>query len=401
MALALRSSSVSKKNALKAAVKKSAKTHQKTTIAKRASKSAPKKVAPKKKTAATVAKKPAVASKKAPVEKKAIKKVERKPVSKKNRPSSTPQKKTPTAASISIKKKTAESRPLDDPKQKLKGQLFAIAAVKKSAKQSMNSKTKQTLSLSQKNRARHYRHTPIVFTIEDVHRVIEERSKNPEKATKTPHGVVLTSTRKTASGTKTILADSAMIEKSEKKRVLGAASLMDVLGFNPNSKKSAPPSAQVDTSRIAKKHLRYLHSLMELRKHLIEGMEMHAEDVLKKSSKETTGDHSGYGQHMADAASDSFDRDFALGLLSNEQDALFEIEDAVQRMLQGTYGVCEITGEMITEERLCAVPFTRFSLKGQQEYERTHRRKNKHTGGIFAEMTPDEAGAYSDSDSDD
>lgn len=78
-----------------------------------------------------------------------------------------------------------------------------------------------------------------------------------------------------------------------------------------------------------------------------------------------------FSLHMADAGTDEFDRDFALSLLSSDQNALYEIEQALNRIRSGTYGVCEITGEPIEPERLMAIPWTRFSAAAQRELEET------------------------------
>jgi len=78
-----------------------------------------------------------------------------------------------------------------------------------------------------------------------------------------------------------------------------------------------------------------------------------------------------FSLHMADAGTDEFDRDFALSLLSSDQNALYEIEQALNRIRSGTYGICEITGEPIEPERLMAIPWTRFSASAQRELEET------------------------------
>ena len=78
------------------------------------------------------------------------------------------------------------------------------------------------------------------------------------------------------------------------------------------------------------------------------------------------GDLSAYGQHMADAGTDTFDRDFALSMVASEQEALSEIDAAIKRIHDGTYGVCEITQKPIDKERLLAVPFTRYSAEAQK-----------------------------------
>ena len=91
----------------------------------------------------------------------------------------------------------------------------------------------------------------------------------------------------------------------------------------------------------------------------------------------------------ADSGTDSFDRDFALSLVSSEQDALNEIEEAILRIKDGSYGVCEITDKAIPAARLSAVPFTRYSVEGQAEHERNQYRKSNRiaAGGIFGDVS--------------
>jgi RNA polymerase-binding transcription factor DksA len=68
-----------------------------------------------------------------------------------------------------------------------------------------------------------------------------------------------------------------------------------------------------------------------------------------------------FSTHLGDAASDTFDRDLTLGLVSFEQEKLYEIEAALKRIDDGSYGICELTGQPIPQRRLEAVPWTRFS----------------------------------------
>lgn len=77
-----------------------------------------------------------------------------------------------------------------------------------------------------------------------------------------------------------------------------------------------------------------------------------------------------YSMHMADAATDSFDRDLVLGLVSFEQEGLYEIDAALKRIEDGTYGICELTGKPIPWERLAAIPWTRFSIEAENQLER-------------------------------
>jgi RNA polymerase-binding transcription factor DksA len=80
-------------------------------------------------------------------------------------------------------------------------------------------------------------------------------------------------------------------------------------------------------------------------------------------------DSPNFSQHMADAGTDEYERDMALSRISSEQDALYEIEHALQRIQDGTYGICEITGKPIEPERLKAIPWTRFSAQAEKELE--------------------------------
>jgi len=99
---------------------------------------------------------------------------------------------------------------------------------------------------------------------------------------------------------------------------------------------------------------------------------------------------------MGQPGTDTFDRDFALSLVSSEQEALSEIEAAIQRIKAGTYGICEHTGKPIAKERLLAVPFTRFSAEAQKEIER-NRYRARQQAGLFGEG--EEGGKIADDDS--
>ncbi|MDX1951665.1 MAG: TraR/DksA C4-type zinc finger protein [Verrucomicrobiota bacterium] len=76
-----------------------------------------------------------------------------------------------------------------------------------------------------------------------------------------------------------------------------------------------------------------------------------------------------HGLHMADMATDQYDEDFAWGMLSGRQEVIYEIEQAMDRIKNGSYGICEITGKPIPLERLDAIPWTRFSLEAEKGLE--------------------------------
>lgn len=99
-----------------------------------------------------------------------------------------------------------------------------------------------------------------------------------------------------------------------------------------------------------------------------------------EQTRDTLEERPSFSSHMADAATDTFDRDFALGMLSSEQDALYEINEALDRICQGTYGTCELTGRKIERERLEAIPWTRFCVAAERQLEKEKVVNRAHLG---------------------
>lgn len=108
--------------------------------------------------------------------------------------------------------------------------------------------------------------------------------------------------------------------------------------------------------------------LIELRSALYDTMDGMAKETLR--SRPEGSDASVGGMHMGDAGSDAYDRDFALSMLSKEQDALYEITEALGRLDRGVYGICELSGKKIPDERLEAIPYTRYTREMQEQIER-------------------------------
>lgn len=103
---------------------------------------------------------------------------------------------------------------------------------------------------------------------------------------------------------------------------------------------------------------------------------------IKRLAAEALEDTPEYSIHMADAGTDSFDRDLALGLASFEQEALYEVDAALKRIDDGTYGVCELTGQRIPWRRLRAVPWTRFSIEAKAKVEAAFHAHIGHLGTV-------------------
>lgn len=126
-------------------------------------------------------------------------------------------------------------------------------------------------------------------------------------------------------------------------------------------------------------HGRYVKLLLNLRDRLLDGIEFHASDNLKRTQKEASSDLSAYSFHMADAGTDNFDREFALSMVSNEQELLNEINDALKRLESGTYGLCELCGKPIPKARLDAIPWARYTVNCQSEVEKTQQKRSSQT----------------------
>jgi RNA polymerase-binding transcription factor DksA len=111
--------------------------------------------------------------------------------------------------------------------------------------------------------------------------------------------------------------------------------------------------------------------LLQLRDAMVDSMAGVAKDNLR--SRAEGSEASAFGMHQADAGSDAYDRDFALSLLSQEQDALYEIDQALKRIELGTYGICEMSGKPISHARLEAIPFARFTVDCQSQLEKQNK----------------------------
>ena len=111
--------------------------------------------------------------------------------------------------------------------------------------------------------------------------------------------------------------------------------------------------------------------LLQFRDNLLDLMTGVSRDTLRSRAEDSEA--SAFGMHQADAGSDTYDRDFALNLLSQEQDALYEVEEALKRVDAGTYGVCEMSGKPIPQARFDAIPFARFTVECQTQIEKRQK----------------------------
>jgi RNA polymerase-binding transcription factor DksA len=167
--------------------------------------------------------------------------------------------------------------------------------------------------------------------------------------------------------------------KSRKRAVVAQADPMTLLGNNHKSRKLDPFTRQQKDK------------LLQLRDAMVDSMAGVAQDTLR--SRAEGSEASAFGMHQADAGSDAYDRDFALSLLSQEQDALYEIDQALKRIEQGTYGKCEMSGKPIPRARLEAIPFARFTVECQSQLEKQNKmsRVRQSVTSLFG-LTDEEGG---------
>jgi RNA polymerase-binding transcription factor DksA len=166
---------------------------------------------------------------------------------------------------------------------------------------------------------------------------------------------------------------------SKKKEGKGAPDTLKLLGPNHRERKLDPFTRQQK------------EKLLFLRDAMVDSMAGVAQDTLR--SRAEGSEASAFGMHQADAGSDAYDRDFALSLLSQEQDALYEIDQALKRIELGTYGICEMSGKHIPRARLEAIPFARFTVECQSQLEKQNKasRVRQSVTSLFG-LTEEEGG---------
>src|SRR3984957_3347493 len=148
----------------------------------------------------------------------------------------------------------------------------------------------------------------------------------------------------------------------------GPATAASILG-DPTAPRTSNGKAKIKPQWAG-----YHRHLLELRDRLMQQM--------SGLAKESAEEMSNYSLHMADSGTDNFDRDFALSLLSSDQDAIYEIEEALKRIERDTYGICELTGKPIPRNRLDAIPWTRFTVEAQSQLEREGALRSRRLGAL-------------------
>jgi RNA polymerase-binding transcription factor DksA len=212
----------------------------------------------------------------------------------------------------------------------------------------LSSQLKKTLKrdvipdMIQRHKHPHHRDLP-VFSMKDVRSVIAEsqrfRSEHVEEM---------------VAHEKAKVSTPLPSQPRPKSRVVASAGLADLLGFDPRQFQTF---SEKNEKNVPEKFKKYYDRLMALKTKI--------QDPLSNPQIE------------------GFDIDFALALMPSEAEALQEIEKAMDRIFHGTYGLCEMMGQAIDEERLLAIPFARCSVEGQAEKERQSSQRASDVERIF------------------
>jgi RNA polymerase-binding transcription factor DksA len=206
-------------------------------------------------------------------------------------------------------------------------------------------------------------------------------TKKPAKAKKAVPVKKPAATKKTAPAKKPVAAKKTVVKKVAKPVVKVTAKTTPVVksptkqAVNPVKKPAqvveiaVAPVAPHSDSFVQKQRQR----LLDLRDELVDSMSGMTRDTIRNAPEGSEA--SGSGQHQGDAGSDAYDRDFALSVLAKEQDALYEIEEALMRIRKGVYGICELSNRKIPQARLEAIPFARLTVECQAQWEKEYGKR--------------------------
>ena len=123
--------------------------------------------------------------------------------------------------------------------------------------------------------------------------------------------------------------------------------------------------------KMSKKEMKIFKGILVKEKiNLFQGMKYLTDMTLKKSQREASGDLSGYAYHMADMASDVYERDFLLQLAAGEREMLLKIDEALKRIETGEYGYCLDCKKKIAKTRMKAIPYTAYCHDCQEKQEK-------------------------------
>ncbi len=133
---------------------------------------------------------------------------------------------------------------------------------------------------------------------------------------------------------------------------------------------SQPPEQPTPKTKFSEEVLEeFRQLLLAKRAELIGDVDHMTSEALRDSQPGGLGTLSNVPIHMADVGSDNWEQEFTLGLVANERQRLKEIDAALQRIADHTYGICEATHKPIGKQRLRAKPWARYCIEAAREKE--------------------------------
>ncbi len=140
------------------------------------------------------------------------------------------------------------------------------------------------------------------------------------------------------------------------------------------SPKRVKGSKSLSRKKLSKKELTHFKKkLIEEKQKVLEEMGTLQSNNLMQSISDQSGEISRYSYHLGDTASLSYGREFSMGLAERQQKYLEQVDEALERIENRTYGICKVTGELIPIERLEEVPVAKYSVKGKEILEKKRR----------------------------
>ena len=116
--------------------------------------------------------------------------------------------------------------------------------------------------------------------------------------------------------------------------------------------------------------LKHFKTLLVKRRKDIEEEMSNQEKEGMSSQKDISGDLSGYSFHMADVATDNYNRDFSFNMVTTEQKLIYEIDDALRRIDEKSFGICEGCKKAVNKKRLEIVPYARLCIRCKTKFEK-------------------------------
>jgi RNA polymerase-binding protein DksA len=172
--------------------------------------------------------------------------------------------------------------------------------------------------------------------------------------------------------TKSSKSPKKSVTKSKKKTTKRTKSVKTAK--SSKSSKDSKDSKSISKKRLSKKDLTYFkEKLLEEKQKVLEEMGNLQSNNLMQSISDQSGEISRYSYHLGDTASLSYGREFSMGLAERQQKYLEQVDEALERIENNTYGICKVTGEIIPKERLEAVPVAKYSVKGKEILEKKRR----------------------------